>query len=75
MIHPRLTNREVYAMEITEVMLQIIEETKEKNKEQFANDNKPKATTVDNRQDIPSFHLEVKVKKWGELKTEVLTII
>ena len=68
------TPRETYVYDITEALLQIVESSGDRTKE---SSNKVEITTgyiLDQHADIPSFHLEVNVKKWSDLKTDVLKI-
>ena len=76
MIHPKLVNRESYAYEIMESILQVKEKEQSQKISQEENSllHKGPKEKIDTDQTIPNFHLETSVKKWGDIKTEVIRI-
>ena len=76
MIHPKLLNREQYALEITEILMLLIEKKNTKYKDTIESERRKRDQMSQGYEQryIPNFHLETSTKKWGQIQTEALRI-
>ncbi len=72
MVHQKMTNKQVYVKSLRTILFQIEEEGNNQTEQGLS--RKPHHNEGSSRKHIPSFHLETNVRKWGDLKVEVLGV-
>ena len=71
MVHPKLINRDEYTQEVVDALAEAYSNMTEKEQENMVESLGCKPKTV---QTVPTFYLEHSIKKWRDLKAEVLRI-
>ena len=74
MIHPRLVNREKYKAEMMSALSEAMEYITEPGNESHEVVNSTTETEHRERKILPAFYLESSIKKWRDLKVEVLRV-
>ena len=70
LVHPKITNKEEYIRELTN----ILQQTKINGNESVVREWKEIHNSNTQNTEVPKFHLETNMRKWGGIKTEVLTV-
>ncbi len=71
MVHPKLINRDAYTQEVVATLAEAYSNITEKEQENLVESLGCEITAI---QKVPTFYLEHSVKKWRELRAEVLRI-